>query len=256
MSRTEERRVFVVTGAGRGIGRAVAIYLAQQGGGVALVDMDEAALEETRADIVAAGDEARAYHCDITQEAAVEDVFARIRADFGRVDGLINNAGIMRDGLLVKVKDGKVVRKMGADQFDMVIDVCLKGAFLCGREAAVHMIESKVTDGVIVNVASVSYAGNYGQSNYSAAKAGLVAMTKVWSKELGRYGIRTVAIAPGPIETDMLRQMPPEALEALAGQIPLRRIGSVDNISKLIGQLIENDFINGAVVGIDGGVTV
>ena len=213
-------------------------------------------MDQTRAEIRAAGGEARAYRCDITDEKAVEAVFTRIREDFGRINGLINNAGVLRDGLLLKVKDGKVVRKMGADQFDMVVDVCLRGAFLCGREAAAHMVEGKVEDGIIINMASASYKGNYGQSNYSAAKAGLVAMTKVWSKELGRYGIRSVAIAPGPIDTDMLRQMPPEALEALAAQVPLRRIGSVDNISKLIGQLIENDFITGAVVDIDGGVTI
>lgn len=256
MSKRMEGGVYVVTGAGRGIGRALALFLAKQGKGIALVDRDQAGMEETLAEIVAVGGEARIYCCDITSEADVEGSFAQIRKDFGRINGLINNAGIMRDGLLVKVKDGQVVRKMGADQFDTVVAVCLRGAFLCGREAAVHMIEGKIKDGIIVNMASASYKGNYGQSNYSAAKAGLVAMTKVWSKELGRHGIRSVAIAPGPIATDMLRQMPPEALAALAAQIPLGRIGTVDNISALIGQLIENDFITGTVIEIDGGVTI
>ena len=256
MISTTERSNYIVTGAGRGIGRAVAVFLAGQDKGIALIDLDDASLEQTRAEIAAQGGTARCYPCDITHEGDVEAAFAQIHADFGRINGLINNAGVMRDGVLVKVKDGKVVRKMTADQFDTVVDVCLRGAFLCGREAAVHMIEDGIADGVIINMASASYKGNYGQTNYSAAKAGLVAMTKVWSKELARHGIRTVAIAPGPIATDMLRQMPPDALEALAAQVPLRRIGTVDNIAMLVGQLIENDFINGAIVEIDGGVTV
>ncbi|MCG6507462.1 SDR family NAD(P)-dependent oxidoreductase, partial [Vibrio parahaemolyticus] len=148
---------------------------------------------------------------DVTNEAQVVKTFEDIVIDFGHVDGLINNAGILRDGLLVKVKDGQI-SKMSLEQFDTVMNVNVTGTFLCGREAAVKMIETK-RKGVIINISSVARAGNIGQTNYSASKAAVATMATSWALELARYGIRAAAIAPGIVHTAMADQMKPEAIE-------------------------------------------
>lgn len=247
-------KTVAITGGGKGIGRAIAVRLASQGVGVALLDLDDAAMAETVALVEAVGSKARAYNCNVADEPLVERAFKQIVADFGSLEGLVNNAGILRDGTLIKVKDGKVVKKMTADNFGLVVDVHMKGAFLCAREAASHMVELGVKDGCIVNMSSGAYRGNFGQTNYSAAKAGLVAMTRVWAKELGRYGIRSMAIAPGTIETDLLRTMPAQALEGLAKTVPLGRIGDVDNIAQMVQQILENDYLSGDVIDVCGGM--
>lgn len=256
MSRKFSNRVVVITGAGRGIGQGIAAHLAALGAEIAAVDLSLDGVADTVRRVEEAGSVARPYRCDITREAEVEGAFADIAADFGRIDCLINNAGIIQDGLLVKEKDGKVVRKLGANAFDKVLDVCLKGAFLCAREAASHMIERNGDGGVIINISSGAFRGNYGQTNYSAAKAGLVAMSRVWAKELGRYNIRSMIIAPGAIETDLLRTMQPEALEAMAKQIPLRRIGRIDNIALAAEHILENGYLTGSIVEVNGGMVV
>ena len=247
-------KVIAITGGGKGIGRATALRLAQQGAKIALIDLDEAAMEETITLVNDAGSKARAYKCNVADEAVVESTFERIVKDFGALHGLVNNAGILRDGMLIKVKDGKVIKKMSADQYSLVVDVHMKGAFLCTREAATHMVEQNIQEGCIISMSSGAYHGNFGQTNYSAAKAGIVAMSRVWSKELAKFNIRSMAIAPGTIETDMLRSMPNDALDNLAKMVPLGRIGDADNIAQTIQFILENDYMSGDVIEVNGGM--
>lgn len=249
-------KIVAITGGGRGIGRSIAVHLAEKGAKLALLDLDDAAMAETVEQVVAAGSEANAYNCNVADEETVVATFQKIVADFGSLHGVINNAGILRDGQLVKVKDGKVVKKMSADNYSLVVDVHMKGAFLCAREAATQMIEAGVEEGVIVNMSSIAYKGNFGQSNYSAAKAGIVAQSRVWAKELGRYGIRSMAIAPGTIETELLRSMPAEILEGMAKQVPVGRIGDVGNIAQMVVQIFENSYLSGDVVEVSGGMSL
>ncbi|HHQ13904.1 MAG TPA: SDR family oxidoreductase, partial [Chromatiales bacterium] len=179
--------------------------------------------------------------------------FDQIVADFGALDGLVNNAGITRDALLVKFKDGELVSKMSLDQWQAVIDVNLTGVFLCGREAAERMVRLG-SKGVIINISSISRAGNMGQTNYAAAKAGVQAMAVVWAKELARYGIRAASIAPGFINTEMVQAMKPEALAKLTANIPLRRMGEPDEIAHTVQFILENDYVSGRCFDIDGGL--
>jgi 3-oxoacyl-[acyl-carrier protein] reductase len=181
-------------------------------------------------------------------------LFQSILRDFGAIHGLVNNAGVLRDSRLVKVRDGRVVGKMSAEEFDLVVDVHMRGSFLCAREAASHMIECGVEDACIMGISSGAFRGNFGQTNYSAAKAGIVAMSRVWSKELAPYNIRSMAIAPGTIETDMLRSMPAEALTKMASQVPLGRIGSVNNIAQSVAFILENNYVSGGVIDVSGGL--
>ncbi|MEF1187535.1 SDR family oxidoreductase, partial [Vibrio sinaloensis] len=190
---------------------------------------------------------------DVTSEEEVERVFNDIVDDFGQLDGLINNAGILRDGLLVKVKDG-VVSKMSLEQFNSVINVNLTGTFLCGREAACQMVKLQ-RPGVIINISSVARAGNIGQTNYAASKAAVATLAATWGKELARYGIRSVAIAPGVIETEMTRQMKPEAKQRLEQAIPLRRLGLANEIASTVQFVLENDYVNARTIETDGGIS-
>src|SRR5690606_14800039 len=180
--------VIIITGGGQGLGRAMAEYLAGRGARLALVDLGQERLDEAVAACRAAGGEARSYICNVADEQQVIDMVAQVAQDFGSIHGLINNAGILRDGLLLKLRDGEM-QKMPLNQWQSVIDVNLTGVFLCTREVAAKMIELE-NQGLIINISSISRAGNMGQSNYSAAKAGVAAMTVVWAKELARYGIR------------------------------------------------------------------
>jgi 3-oxoacyl-[acyl-carrier protein] reductase len=173
-------------------------------------------------------------------------------ARFGRLDGVVVNAGILRDGLLVKAKDGEIVGKLSLEHWRAVIDVNLTGVFLCGREAAERMIRLG-SGGCIINISSLSRAGNFGQSNYSAAKAGVAALTVVWAKELARYGIRVNAIAPGFIKTEMVASMKPEILEKMAAGIPAQRLGEPDEIAATVEFIFGNDYVNGRVIDVDGG---
>ncbi len=249
-------KVVAITGGGKGIGRAIAVRLAKQGVKLALLDLDEASMAETVKLVKEAGSEAIGYNCNVADEPTVEATFAQIAKDFGMLHGLVNNAGILRDAQLIKVKDGKVVKKMSGENYDLVVDVHMKGAFLCAREAATIMVEGGIEDGCIINMSSLANYGNYGQTNYSAAKAGIIAQSNVWARELGRYGIRSMAIAPGTIDTTLLRSMPAEILKQIADSVPVRRIGDVDNIAQTVQHILENDYLSGDVFEVSGGMTI
>jgi 3-oxoacyl-[acyl-carrier protein] reductase len=246
-------KTIVITGAAQGLGLKMAETLAHRGARLALVDLDATKLQESEKLCAGAGVDAKSYPANVADEAAVESLFADIRRDFGSVDGLINNAGTNRDALLVKVKDGKVQGKMSLADFNMVISVDLVGVFLCGREAAVHMIEGG-RGGVIINISSISRAGNIGQTNYSAAKAGVAAMTVTWAKELARYKIRVAGIAPGFCDTRMVAKIRPEIRDRIVSMIPLKRLGEPEEIGRTALYLLENDYYTGRILEIDGGL--
>ncbi|WP_394128115.1 SDR family oxidoreductase [Vibrio hepatarius] len=244
--------VVAITGAGQGLGQMMAVTLAHAGAELALIDVNEQALKVTQDQCHMLGVKALTYIADVTNEAEVEQTFSDIVTDFGQLDGLVNNAGILRDGLLVKVKDDHV-SKMSLEQFTSVIDVNLTGTFLCGREAALQMILTK-RQGMIINISSVARAGNIGQTNYAASKAAVATLATTWARELARYGIRAAAIAPGVIETPMAAQMKPEAIERLEAMIPVGRMGHTNEIASTVKFLFENDYVNGRVIEVDGGI--
>ncbi len=245
-------KTILITGAGRGLGAAMARAAAARGANLALVDLDDEGLATVSAACRELGVRAETYRANVASEPDVVGTFDQVVADFGRLDGAIANAGILRDGLLVKVKDGAVVGKLGLEQWQAVIDVNLTGVFLCGREAAERMVKLG-HGGCIINISSLSRSGNFGQSNYSAAKAGVAALTTVWAKELARFGIRVNAIAPGFIKTEMVASMKPEMLEKMAAGIPVQRLGEPNEIAATAVFILENDFCNGRVIEIDGG---
>ena len=248
-------KVIVITGGAQGLGLAMAECLAKKGGKLALVDLNQERLDQAVALCKEAGGDAKAYLANISKEDEVEALFTQIIEDFGALDGLINNAGILRDGLLVKARDGVIAKRMSLAEWQAVIDVNLTGVFLCGREAASKMIELG-SKGVIINISSLSKAGNMGQSNYSAAKAGVAAMTVTWAKELARYGIRCAGVAPGFIATEMVASMKPEALDKMTAGIPLRRLGEPEEIGLTVEYIIENDYFTGRIIEMDGGIRI
>tara|TARA_R110002167_G_scaffold287859_8_gene492904 strand:+ start:31666 stop:32436 length:771 start_codon:yes stop_codon:yes gene_type:complete len=251
-------KTIVITGGGQGLGRTMAISFAQSGASIALIDLNEELLQETVKLVEENGSESakvKYYLANVSNEEQVESTFKQINDDFNGINGLINNAGILRDGMFVKAKDGVVSKKMSLAQFQSVIDVNLTGVFLCGREAAVHMIESG-NKGVIVNMSSIARGGNIGQTNYSAAKAGVVAMTTTWARELGRHGIRVGAIAPGVIRTAMTDAMKPEMRDRLEKMKPVGRLGEPEEIAHTAKYIFENEFFTGRVIEIDGGLAM
>ena len=248
-------KTFVVTGAARGLGLAITQSLASQNANVMMADMDGAALQDALALLPKNTGKQAVAVANVTSEADVKALFDTAESDLGSVSGLINNAGILRDGMLVKVKGGEVVDRMSLDVWQSVIDVNLTGVFLCGREAAERMIVSG-EKGVIINISSISRAGNTGQSNYAAAKAGVVALSTTWAKELARYGIRSAAIAPGVFETQMVASMKPEAKERFVQMIPAKRTGMVEELADAVNFIVKNDYYTGRVLELDGGLRV
>jgi 3-oxoacyl-[acyl-carrier protein] reductase len=230
-------RVVIVTGGAAGLGRATVERFRAEGAiGIAWDVGETPPVDVTRRESV---------------ERAVDDA---IRAH-GRIDVLVNNAGILRDAQLVKWKDGAVASVMDDATFDAVINVNLRGVFLATRAVVPHMIRAR--RGVILNASSVvGLYGNFGQTNYAATKAGVISFTKTWSRELGRYGIRVNAVAPGFIGTEMVRQMPPNILEAMVAHTPLGKLGDPDDIANAYVWLASDaaKFITGAVLSVDGGV--
>jgi 3-oxoacyl-[acyl-carrier protein] reductase len=248
-----KNKVVVVTGGAGGIGKGTALAFAAEGCRVAVWDVkgEEAELVgELKAKGAA---DALFIRASTADPAVVQAAAGKVMDTWGQVDVLINNAGVLRDGMLVKVKEGQV-SVMSDEQFDTVIDVNLRGVFLCTRAVVPHMIAKK--SGVIVSASSVvGLYGNFGQTNYVATKAGVIGMTKVWARELGKHGIRVNAIAPGFIETEMVRQMPPKALESMVQHTPLGRMGKVEDIAAAYVFLAsdQGSFITGHCLSVDGG---
>jgi 3-oxoacyl-[acyl-carrier protein] reductase len=247
-----KNRVIAITGAGRGLGAAMAHRFARRGCQLALIDLDKQAMIETRLACEEAGAaRVETYAANIAKEQDVVSTMDHIVGDFGALHGLVNNAGITRDAMTLKFKDGKLVSKMTLDQWQSVIDVNLTGVFLCGREAAARMIEL-VCEGCIVNISSISRHGNMGQANYSASKAGVQALAVVWAKEFARFGIRAASVAPGFIATDLVMSMKPEARDRITSLVPARRLGHPDEIAQTVEFIFDNDYINGRCIDVDG----
>ena len=242
----------LITGGGRGLGRTFALDLAAAGAHVGVCDVDSAALADLERDAAQRGFAVWTHPADVSDEASIEHLFAAFVAQAGGIDAVVNNAGLNRDGLLVR-KSGDSVERFPLAKWQAVIDVDLTGVFLCAREAAYHMVRQG-SGGVIVSISSLSWMGNVGQTNYSAAKAGVVAMTRTWGMELARYGIRAVAVAPGLTATEMALAMPEEARRKLTESIPLRRMAEPGEVSHAVRFALENDFVNGRVIPVDGGL--
>ncbi|MFP2770896.1 SDR family NAD(P)-dependent oxidoreductase [Oceanisphaera sp. KMM 10153] len=246
-------KVVAMTGAGRGLGQAMVHHLARRGATLALIDNNETALAKSGEMVAATGSRVGVYLCDITDETQVTETFGHLVRELGGLDVLVNNAGLMRDALLVKLEEGKVVNRMSMQQWQQVVDVNLTGTFLCGREAAAIMAERSL-GGLIVNISSVARAGNRGQSNYAATKAGVAALVVCWAGELSRHGIRVAGIAPGVIGTPMTAQMKPEAMARIIRYIPLGRLAEVDELVHSLQYIIDNDYFHGRMLEMDGGL--
>ncbi|CAD6523792.1 3-oxoacyl-ACP reductase FabG [Paraburkholderia metrosideri] len=241
-------KVAIVTGAGQGIGAATALKFAKEGARVAVCDVNHDAVSQVVAACRAAGAEALGFTLDVTNRAAVDDMIADVRERFRQIDVLVNNAGITRDARL---------QKMTPQQFDDVIDVNLRGVFHAAQAVVDTMIAQG--SGVILNASSVvGLYGNYGQTNYAAAKFGVIGFTKTWSRELGPKGIRVNAIAPGFIDTPILATVPQEVLAKMREQVPLRRLGTPEEIANIYAFLASDEasYINGAVIEASGGMTL
>ena len=251
------KRVVVITGAVAGIGRATALRFAADGARIAAWDVSDKGAPQLESAVKWAGGESLFQAVDVTNAAAVETAAAGVVDLWGRIDVLINNAGIVRDGQLVKWNGGSPESKMSEDMWDSVIDVNLKGVFLCTRAVVPHMI--KGGGGVILCAASVvGLHGNFGQTNYVASKAGVIGMTRTWARELGKHKIRVNSVAPGFIATDLVRSMPEKIREGMVARTPLGRMGTPEDIANTYFWLASEQasFIHGTVISVDGGVLV
>ena len=238
----------IITGGARGIGFAIAKRFVEEGASVALWDVLEDQLAEAKAKLSINGNRGVTQKVDVTKAEEVKQAMDRVEAELGRVDVMVNNAGITRDAML---------HKMDESQWDSVIDVNLKGVFLCGREAGSRMRERGT--GVILNTSSVvGLYGNVGQTNYAAAKAGVIAMTQTWAKELGAKGVRVNAVAPGYTMTEMMQTVPEKVLDALKDKAPLKRLGKPEDIAAAFAYLASDDaaYVTGHVLSVDGGLTL
>jgi 3-oxoacyl-[acyl-carrier protein] reductase len=257
MSLELKNRVAVVTGGANGIGRETALTFAQAGAAVAVWDMAEEAGRAVVAEIESGGGRAAFFKVNVSAQAEVEAAVAQVVDRYGRIDILINNAGILRDAQLIKVKDGQIAGRLSEADFDAVIAVNLKGVFNCAQAVAPIMIRQGY--GRIVSASSVvGLYGNFGQTNYVAAKAGVIGMTKVWARELGKRGITANVVAPGFIATEMTKGMPEKVLAGMVERTPVGRIGEPKDIAYAYLFLASDEasFINGAVLSVDGGVVV
>lgn len=250
-----ENRTAIITGGANGIGRATAKRFVAEGAHVVVWDMDDEAGLALEAEL---GSKRLSYQpVDVCDPDAVEAAAGQAYKAQGQIDILINNAGILRDAQLIKYKDGEVLGRMSLKQFDDVINVNLRGVFICTRAVIPWMVRQG--HGRIISTTSVvGLYGNFGQTNYVAAKAGIIGMTRVWARELGRYNITVNAVAPGFIETDMVRHMPPKILEMMIQRTPLKRLGKPEEIANVFLFLASDEasFVNGAIVSVDGGTVI
>jgi 3-oxoacyl-[acyl-carrier protein] reductase len=245
-------KICLITGGAAGIGKATAAKFVEEGATVVICDVNDEAGQETAQELGV-----DYYRVNVTDRDDVQGWIDTVVEKHGRIDVLVNNAGVLRDNQLVKVKDGELVKQMPEEDFDLVIDVNLKGVFNCAQAAAPVMIRQGA--GVILNATSiVGLDGNFGQTNYVATKAGVIGMTKVWARELGRYGIRVNAVAPGFTATEMVMQMPEKILDGMRGHTPLGRLGKPEDIANAYAFLASDQasFITGEVLRVDGGIVV
>ncbi len=247
-ARRLEGQVSIITGAAQGIGLATALKFAQEGAIVVVCDLRQEAVDAAVAQCRAAGAEALGFAFSVTDRAQVDAMAAAVKARFGRIDVLVNNAGITQDARL---------QKMSLEQFDAVIDVNLRGVFHCAQAVVDTMVAQG--RGVILNASSVvGIYGNFGQTNYAAAKFGVIGFTKTWSRELGPKGVRVNAVAPGFIETPILATIPDKVLGQMQEEVPLRRLGSPAEVANVYAFLASDEasYVNGAVLEVSGGLTV
>ena len=238
-----ESKIAIITGGGRGIGKATAQLFINEGATVVIAEFDEVSGQSTANELGA-----HFIKTDISNEESVNALFNFVSSEFGQLDILVNNAGILADSTL---------KKLDPDSFDAVINVNLRGVYLCGRAAADIMIEQG--SGVILNASSVvAHHGNFGQTNYVASKAGVIGITKVWARELGKDGIRVNAVAPGFIQTNMTAGMPEKVVDMMGEKVPLKRWGQPEDVANAYTFLASDEasYITGAVLNVDGGVVV
>ena len=251
-------RVAVVTGGAAGIGRATALRFAKGGCAVSAWDVDEAGAAGLVPELKAAGaPDAEGRKVDVTDAPGVAAAVEAVVARFGSLDVLVNNAGIVRDAQLVKWKDGEVVSTMSDADFERVVGVNLKGVFHCTRAAAPHMIRRK--GGVILNASSVvGLYGNFGQTNYAATKAGVISFTQTWARELGRYGVRVNAVAPGFVATEIIKAMPEKVIAGMVAKTPVGRMGKPEDIAEAYWWLASDaaSFVHGTTLSVDGGLVL
>lgn len=247
MKRLQDK-VAVITGGASGIGRAAVLRFAEEGAAAAIWDVAAERGEALARELTAKGAKACYFHVNTADAAAVEAAARETLAFFGRIDILINNAGITRDATLLK---------MTPEQWEQVIDINLTGVFNCTKAIAPHLVAQG--KGRIVNTSSVvGLYGNFGQTNYAATKAGVIAMTKVWAKELGRKGVTVNAVAPGFIATEMVQAMPEDVLNVMKSKVPVGRLGTPEEVAAVYAFLASDEaaYFNGATLSIDGGITL
>jgi 3-oxoacyl-[acyl-carrier protein] reductase len=248
-------KVVIVTGAAAGIGRATALRFAREGSRVAGFDVNEAASGALLEEIKGAGGQGMFARVNVAETASVEAGVKAVVDRWGRVDVLVNNAGILRDAQLVKWKDGAVASVMTDEAWEAVIGVNLRGVFLCARAVVPHMIRGG--GGVILSASSVvGLYGNFGQTNYVATKAGVIGMARTWARELGKYKIRVNAVAPGFVATEILKSMPQKVLDSMVEHTPIGRMGQPEDIANAYVWLASDQasFVTGTCLSVDGGI--
>jgi 3-oxoacyl-[acyl-carrier protein] reductase len=241
-------KVSIITGAARGIGHATALKFAREGAKVVVCDLDQQQVDAAVADVRNAGGEAHGFVVDVTDPASIRAMVDAVMQRYGRIDVLVNNAGIVQDAQLLKMRE---------DQFDRVIDVNLKGTYNCTKAMAAIMVEQG--SGVILNASSiVGIYGNFGQTNYAASKFAVIGMMKTWARELGRKGVRANAVCPGFVETPILSTIPDKVLEGMKARVPMGRLARPEEIANTYAFLASDEasYINGAVIEVSGGATI
>ena len=241
-------KISIITGSARGIGRATALKFAAEGAYVVVCDLDRGSIDAVVKTITGQGGKASGFVVDVTDRSSIDAMVSAVIAKYGRIDTLVNNAGIVQDARMINMTD---------DQFDKVIDVNLKGTYNCAKAVIDAMLMQQ--SGVILNASSVvGIYGNFGQTNYAASKFGVIGMAKTWAREFGRNGIRANAVCPGMIETDIIKGIPDKVLQSITDRVPLGRLGKPEEIANTYAFLASDEasFINGAVIEVSGGGSI